>query len=123
MAGPAGSAQGTGDHGGRRRAAVGPGRGVPGRAVRRVPGTVHAARRVTHVVPESGGRVVRPEPLPAAARRVPEAGVPAAAARPAGGRLQQAAVGGPAELSQAHHAVHGQPERGLPVPQHIRAAR
>lgn len=123
VAGPAGTAQGAGDHGGRRRAAAGPGRGVPGRAVRRVPGTVHAARRVAHVVPESGGRVVRPEPLQAAAGRVPEAGVPAAAARPVGVRLQQAAVGRPAELPQTHHVVHGQPERGLPVPQHIRAAR
>lgn len=60
------------------------------------------------MVPEGGRRVVRPDPLPAAASRVPETGVPAAAARPAGG--QQAAVDRPAELPEAADAVSGQPE-------------
>lgn len=124
VAGPAGPAQGAHHHRGRRRRPpAGPGGGVPGRAVRRVAGTVHAARRVAHVVPQGGRRVVRPQPLPAAAGRVPAAGVPAAAARPGGGQHQQAAVGGAAELPEAAGAVPGQPERGLPVPEHIRPAR
>lgn len=112
MAGPAGTAQRAGHHRRRRRRrrpAAGQGRNVPGRAVRRVPRAVHAARRVAHVVPEGGRRVVRPDPLPAAASRVPEAGVPAAAARPAGGQ-QQAAVDRAAELPEAPDAVSGQPE-------------
>lgn len=111
MAGPAGAAQRARHHRRRRRrrrAAAGQGRNVPGRAVRRVPRAVHAARRVAHVVPEGGRRVVRPDPLPAAASRVPEAGVPSAAARPAG--APQAAVDRAAELPEAADAVSGQPE-------------
>lgn len=123
VVGPAGAAQGSDHDGRRRRTPAGPGRGVSGRTVRRVSGAVHAARRVAHVVPEGGGRVVRPEPLPAAARRVPEAGVPAAAARLADGQQQQAAVSRPAELPETADAVPGQPERRLSVPQHIRPAR
>lgn len=56
VAGPAGSAEGP-DHQARHRTPVRPGGDVPGRAVR-VPGAVHAARRVAHVVPEGGRRVV-----------------------------------------------------------------
>jgi len=122
VAGPAGTAQRPHHHCRRRgRAAAGQGRSVLGRAVRRVPREVHAARRVTYVVPEGGRRVVRQEPLPAATGRVSETGVPAAAARSSGG--QQAAVGRPAELPEAADVIPGQPERGLSVPEHIRPAR
>lgn len=121
MAGPTGTVEGTVDHGARRSPAR-PGRGVPGRAVR-VPGAVHAARRVAHVVQEGRRRLVQPDPLPAAAGRVPEAGVPPTAARPVRGQHQQAAVRVPAELPEAPDAVLGQPERGLSVLEHIRSAR
>lgn len=128
VVGPAGPAEGPADRGRRHprarrvRAPARPSRGVPGRAVR-VAGAVHAAGRVAHVVPDRGRRVVRPHALPPAAGRVPKAGVPATRARPDRRQHRQAAVRGPAKLSEAPDAVPGQPERGLSVSEHLRAAR
>lgn len=61
VVGPAGTAQGPGHYGGRQRRRPQRPRSsgrVSGRAVRRVHRTVHAARRVAHVVSQGGGRLV-----------------------------------------------------------------
>lgn len=95
-----------------RQPAAGRGRGVPRRAVRLAAGRlapVHAARHRLAVVGRQGGRPLRP-------------GVPAAAARRRrrDGRAEDDGPR-PRPVPAPAAPVPAQPERGLPVPEHLRA--